>query len=338
MNNFIFSINATVPIFLVIILGYVLKKLKVINKAFVDTANKYVFKVALPVMLFKDLAFSDIIAEIDGSFIVFCVVVTIVMFLAAWILSYTFLKDKTMVGAFAQASVRSSAAILGVAFVENICGNAGMAPLMIASAVPFFNVLSVIILTFSAEYKNDMHFAGDESEIIMHEDGKISDGRDKIKKDIIKSIKGILTNPIIIGIFTGLLFAASRLSMPAIPMKTINLISVTATPIALIAIGGGFEFKLALTRLRPAVVASLIKLCILPMVFLPVAIFFGFRNSELVAILIMLASPSTVSCFIMAKEMGNDEVLTSNIVVLTTIFSSVTLTMWIFFLRSMMFI
>ena len=324
MDNFIFSINATVPIFLVIILGYILKRLKIINKAFVDTANKYVFKVALPVMLFKDLAFSEVIADINGKFIIFCIAVTITMFMLAWFLSYALLKDKTMVGAFAQGSVRSSAAILGVAFVENICGDSGMAPLMIASAVPFFNVLSVVILTFSAEYNN----SNDSS----------SSGKDKIKKDIIKSLKGIITNPIIIGIFSGLIFAASRLPMPIIPMKTINLISVTATPIALIAIGGGFEFKLALTRIKPAIVASLIKLCILPIVFLPLALICGFRNSELVAILIMLASPTTVSCFIMAKEMDNDEVLTSNIVVLTTIFSSVTLTIWIFILKTMGYI
>ncbi|MBR6403027.1 MAG: AEC family transporter [Eubacterium sp.] len=321
MDNFIFSVNATVPIFLVIILGYVLKKLGIINKAFVDTGNKYVFKVALPVMLFKDLAFSNIIEEINGSFIVFCIVVTIVMFLVSWFLSYLFLKDKTMVGAFAQASVRSSAAILGVAFVENICGNAGMAPLMIASAVPFFNVLSVVILTFSADYTNDREESAEKD-------------KNRIRNEVIKSLKGIATNPIIIGILLGLLFAASRLDMPVIPRKTIDLVAVTATPVALLAIGGGFEFKLALTRIRPAVAASIIKLILLPLIFLPIAVISGFRSSELVAILIMLASPSTVSCFIMAKGMGNDEVLTSNIVVLTTIFSSVTLTLWIFLLRN----
>ena len=159
-----------------------------INKAFVDTSNKYVFKVALPIMLFKDLAFSDVISDIDCRFIAFCITVTVLMFLSAWLLSYIFIKDKTMVGAFAQASVRSSAAILGVAFVENICGNAGMAPLMIASAVPFFNVLSVIILTFSSEYGKNDGINGDS-------------GKEKIKDDIKKSLKGIITNPIIIGIF-----------------------------------------------------------------------------------------------------------------------------------------
>ncbi len=310
MSDFIFSINATIPVFLVILLGYFLKKIGLISDEFTNVTNRYVFKVALPVMLFEDMAFSDIFSSIDTGFIVFCIVVTIVMFGLSWLLSYIFIKDKSMVGAFAQASVRSSAAILGVAFVENICGEAGMAPLMIASAVPLFNIFSVIILSFSAKDKTS--------------------GKDEIKK----SLKGIVTNPIIIGIVLGLLFAISGLKMPAIPMKTIKYIGATATPMALIAIGGGFNFKLALTRLKPALVASFVKLVLLAAIFMPVAIRFGFNSSELVAILIMLASPATVTCYIMAKEMNNDEVLTSNVVVLTTLFSSVTLTLWVFILKS----
>lgn len=318
MNDFLFSINATIPVFLVILLGYILKKIGIINEAFVDTANIYVFKVALPVMLFEDMAFTGLTDRLDGSFIIYCIVVTIIMFLLSWLLTYIFMKDKTQVGAFAQAAVRSSAAILGVAFVENICGEAGMAPLMIASAVPFFNILSVIILTFSAEYGNET-------------DGN----RISLKAEIVKSLKGIVTNPIIIGILLGLLFDLTGLNMPTIPLRTIHYISATATPVALIAIGGGFEFRLAATRLKPSMVASFIKLVLLPMIFLPVAVWAGFEGSELVAILIMLASPATVSCYVMAKAMNNDEVLTSNVVVITTLASSITLTAWVYILKIM---
>lgn len=73
---------------------------------------------------------------------------TIIMFLVIWILTWIFMKDKSMVGAFVQASARGSAAILGMAFVQNIYGDSGMAPLMIVSAVPFYNIFSVVILTF----------------------------------------------------------------------------------------------------------------------------------------------------------------------------------------------
>ena len=330
MDNFIFSLNATIPVFLVILLGYILKKLHLINDEFVNVTNKYVFKVALPVMLFKDIAFTDITSNINGSFIAFCIVITFVMFLLTWFLTYLILKDKTMVGAFTQASVRSSAAILGVAFVENICGNAGMAPLMIASAVPFFNVLSVIILVFSA----DMGKNPDSSDSSLTDHKQPTGKRDHIKKEIRKAVKGVLTNPIILGIVAGLIFVNLGIDMPAIPMKTISYISATATPMALIAIGGGFDLKVALTRLKPAVVASLIKLIALPALFIPIAVKLGFAGSELVAILVMLASPTTVTCYIMAKAMKNDEVLTSNVVVITTLLSSATLTLWVYILKS----
>ena len=234
------------------------------------------------------------------------------MFLCVWGLAVLFVKDKTMVGAFAQAGARGSAAVLGVAFVENICGNMGMTPLMIVAAVPFFNVFSVIILTF---HSNDDH----------------SKDYSRIKSSIVNIAK----NPIIIGILSGVLFSVSGLDMPVIASRSLTYISNTATPIALLAVGAGFDTKQAIVRLKPAVVASFIKLFGLPLVFLPIAYFLGFRSSEMVAILIMLASPTTVSSYIMAKSMHNDEILTSNVIVLTTLFSSVSLTLWIFVLKSM---
>jgi len=317
MDNFIFSLNVTIPIFLVILLGYILRKIGLINENFVSIANKYVFKCALPVMLFQDIAFTDTLRSAKGSFVLFCALVTIAMFLLVWLCSYIFLKDKSLVGAFAQAGARGSAAILGVAFVENISGSAGMAPLMIVSAVPFFNILSVIILTFSADLNK-------------------SAGEKKSHGAVIKkSLFNIVTNPIIIGILLGIPFALLNVKFPAIATRTMDYVARTATPVALIAIGGGFDKQEATRRVKPAIWASLIKLVILPAVFLPLAVLFHFASSEMVAILIMLASPTTVSCYIMAVNMENDGPLTSNVILLTTIFSSLTLTGWIFILRSL---
>lgn len=313
-EHFLFSLNATMPIFLMILLGGVLKRLRIINEEFVKAANRYVFQIALPVMLFREIAFSDIMSSATPTFILFCMLVTLVMFLGLWLFAFLFVKDRHSVGAFAQAGARSSAAILGVAFVENICGSAGMAPLMIVSAVPLFNVLSVIILTFSA--------AGEEKE------------KQSLGKVIVRSLKGIVTNPIIIGIFLGMIFAALPVRMPVIGQKLISLVAQTATPLALLAIGGGFEWKAAKSKLGLSFVASFIKLAVLPALFLPFAYLLGFAPSEMAAILVMLASPTTVSCYVMARSMGNDEVLTSNVIVTTTIFSSVTLTIWIWILRS----
>ena len=309
MADFIFSLNATLPIFLIMVLGWFLMRIGLFTKEFNKVADKYVFKVALPVLLFKDIATADIRSDFNLAFVLFCMITTTIMFLAIWGLSYIFIKDKTQVGAFTQAAARSSAAVLGIAFVENIYGDPGLTPMMIVSAVPLFNIYSVIILTFSAKHRTK--------------------GSGAIRTACIN----VLKNPIILGILAGVPFSLLDISIPTIAVKTVTSIASTATPVALLVVGAGFEGRQALAKLKPTVIASMIKLVALPALFLPAAIVLGFRGPEIVAVLIMLGSPTTVSCYIMAKNMDNDGELTSSIVVLTTLLSSVTLTAWIFLLK-----
>lgn len=323
MDSFIYSLNATVPIFLVMIVGWIIKRLGVIDDHFVNVANKYVFRVALPVLVFKDLAAADFKSQFDVKFVLYCMIVTTIMFSVIWILTEIFMKDDTEKGAFVQASFRSSAAILGMAFIQNMYQSTGMAPLMIVAAVPLFNIFSVIVLTFKAH--PECH-------------GKaVSDSVDK-KENIKKACVNIATNPIIIGILLGLVSSLIGINYPPIISKTVMNIAQTATPVALICIGAGFEGRKAVKKVKPTVIATFIKLALLAAIFLPVAVRMGFRNQELMAILIMLASPSTVTCYVMAKGMDNDDVLSSSIVVLTTLLSSITLTAWIFILRNFGFI
>lgn len=311
MDSFIFSLNATVPIFAIMVLGYILHRIGFITDEFANVANKFVFKVCLPCMLFLDLKNTDIRHNFDGSYIGFCAVVTIVSILIIWGLSKIFLKDKTEVGAFVQASYRSSAAILGIAFIQNIYGDSGMGPLMIIGAVPLYNVFAVLILTVES---NDV---------------SIQNSKGRIKTTILN----ILKNPIIIGIVLGILASGIQLKLPQMVEKTIQNLGVMASPLALIAIGAGFEGRKALAKMKPTLAATFIKLVGLAMLVLPIAIYLGFRDQKLLALLIMLASPSTPTAYIMAKNMHGDETLSSSIIVLTTVLSSVTLTGWIFLLR-----
>lgn len=314
MNDLMFSLNATLPIFLMILLGYLLKQKGLFTNEFSQVANKYVFHVALPVLLFQDISSSDIRSVFDGRFVIFCMIVTTLMFGGIYFIASRWIKEKPVLGAFAQASARGSAAVLGIAFVQNIYGNSAMAPLMIVASVPLYNIYSVIILTV----------CGSTSTTKSH--------------TIKKSIKNILKNPIIIGIFAGMLASLCGLSLPKIPTKTISYIANTATPIALLVVGATFDGTKALAKIKPTMIATFIKLIALPAIFFPFAIAFGFRGSELVALLVMLGAPTTVSCYVMAKQMGNDDVLTSSIIVLATLVSSITLTLWIFLLKTMSYI
>lgn len=315
MEQLLFSLNATIPVFLVMVLGYIIKQMGVVDEPFVKTLNSFNYKITLPVLLFKDIAESDFYGVWDTKYVLYCFLVTLTSIVVIWALAALFYKNISQLGELIQASYRSSAAVLGIAFIQNIYGSSGMAPLMIIGTVPLYNIAAVLVLSFT---------------------GPKAHGLDKAS--LKKAVKGILTNPIIIGILLGMIVSACRIQFPVIITKTIGNVSVLATPLALLGLGAGFEGRKALKELVPTTVVSLLKLVILPAAFLPLAIYMGFTQEKLVAILVMLGSPTTVSCYIMAKNMGHEGTLTSSAVVATTFLSSITLTAWLFVLRSMGFI
>lgn len=312
MENFIYSINVTLPIFLVMVIGYILKQIGMLNENFVTVANKFNFKVTLPFLLFRDISAVDIRTVFDLKYVLFCALASTACFWTIWGGTKLFLRDKSMRGAFVQASFRSSAAVMGLAFIENIYGSSAMGPLMVIGSVPLYNIFSVIVLTFEGAN------AGEESK------------GEKIREACINIAK----NPIILGILAGLVAGIFRVDFPVIVDKTVNSVAQMATPLALVAIGAGFEGRKALAKIRPTLAAALIKLVVQPLIFVPIAVWMGFTGEKLIAILIMLASPTTPSCYIMAKNMNNDGVLTASVVVTTTLLAAFTLTGWIFLLKT----
>lgn len=311
MENLIFSLNATVPIFLLMAAGYGLKKIGLIDDVFASKMNKFVFLVPLPVLLFEDLSTVDFSRVWNMKFVFFCFAVTLACILIAAAISFLW-KDKNIQGEFIQASYRSSAALLGIAFIQNIYGSAGMAPLMIIGSVPLYNIMAVVVLSFFQPERKKLD-----------------------RKLWIQTLKGIVTNPIILGIAAGLVWSALRIPMPFILEKTVSDIGATATPLGLMAMGASFDLRKAFEKAGPAVTAAFMKLIFFAAVFLPLAVRAGFRKEELVAILVMLSSATTVSCFVMARNMGHEGVLTSSVVMLTTLLSAFTLTGWLYLLRTL---
>ncbi len=310
MENLIFSLNATIPIFLMMLLGMLFRKLGWMDEVFAAKMNKFVFLVPLPVLLFEQLATVDFSEVWDIKFILFCFVVTAISITISTVISLLW-KDRSIKGEFIQATYRSSAALLGIAFIQNIYGTVGMAPLMIIGSVPLYNVMAVVVLSF------------------------FKPGNNSFDKALVKkTLKGIVTNPIIIGIVAGFVWSALKLPMPLILHKTVSSIGATATPMGLMSMGATFEMKKATSKIKPTLVAVFMKLIGFCAIFLPVAAMLGFRNEQLIAILVMLGSATTVSSFVMARNMGHEGTLSSGVIMMTTLLSAFTLTMWLDVLRS----
>ena len=311
MENLIFSLNATIPIFLMMLLGMLFRKLGWMDEVFAAKMNKFVFLVPLPVLLFEQLATVDFSEVWDIKFILFCFVVTAISITISTLISLLW-KDRSIKGEFIQATYRSSAALLGIAFIQNIYGTAGMAPLMIIGSVPLYNVMAVITLSLFAP-------GG----------GKLDTTK------LIRTLKGIATNPIILGILTGMVWSLLHLPMPTILNTAVDNLGKTATPLGLMAMGGALKFGKAFARPKPLIACSFLKLVGYEAVFLPLAVLLGFSHDMLVAIIIMLGSATTVSCYIMAKNMDYDGDFTSGVVMTTTLLSSFTMTIWLYICKSL---
>lgn len=309
-SNLIFCLNATVPIFAIILLGRLLRGWHFFAPHTLADLDRLVFKVLLPVLLFRDIAAGRITEQFDLRFFLFCAGTTVLYFFAIWFGAAKFLPDKSMVGAFTQGAFRGSQAVLGVAFVQNLYGDAGLVPLMIVATVPLYNIFSVLVLTVTAP-------SGEQHHGVVR-----------------RTLGGIITNPIILGILAGLPFSLLQIDFPPMLDKGLDMLAGCATPLALLSIGAGFEGAKAIKKIAPTCVAVFIKLIALAAIFLPIGAYLGFRDQAMVSLVILYGAPSTVTGYVMAKNMGGDHVLSSSIIVLSTALSAVTLTLILFILRS----
>ena len=316
LKNLIFSLNATVPVFLMMVFGWFVHRIKLLDDNATAQINRFVFRALLPALLFMDLSTADFRAVWDGKFVLFCMCATLLSVGIAVLYSLLF-KDRAERGEIIQASYRISAAVLGIAFVNNIYGHSTMAALMIVGTVPLYNVVAVTALAVTSPDKDR------------------SGGR---KGLLLSTVRSIATNPIILGIIVGISWSLLKIPQPVILSKSVTYLGNMATPLSLIALGASFKIGEAKGKLPVTVGIAFIKLLLFCGIFLPIAVKLGFRGEKLIAILVMLGSATTGSCFVMAKNLGHKGVITAFAVMLTTLLSAFTLTGWLFLLKTLGYI
>lgn len=313
LHNFILCLNTTIPAFLMMVVGMILRKTGFMSADFTRKLNTFVFKITLPILLFYSLASRDFYDAWDGKFVLFCFLATCASIGLVILISYPLCRTKRDAqGEFIQSAYRSSAAILGVMLSQNMYGSAGKVPMMILGAVPLYNIMAVVVLSF---YKPE---------------------REPLSRKLFRStLLNVLKNPLLIGIFLGLVWSLLRIPMPKILGTTLENLGNTASPLGLLALGASFSLGKSLSQIRLTGIATFSKLAGLGILFLPLAVRLGFRGEELLAAIIMCGSPTTVTSFVMAKGFGHEGSLTSGAVILTTLLSSVTLTAWMFLFKSL---
>lgn len=324
-DAFLFATNAVLPIVLIIALGYVLKRIGMFNKEFLDAGNKLTFRVLLPVLLFCNVYNIGSLGEINFGFILYGIAAIFGIFIIAVAVTCLFTKDSAKRGSLIQATFRSNYAIIGLPLASALFGDKGEAAAGVMSAfcVPMFNILAVITLT------------------IFNNGGK----REKI--DVRRILLGIVKNPLIIGTVVGLaalgireIFVSCgigfRLRDVEFLYSTLELVKSICTPFALLILGGKFEFSAVNRQLKYIVFGTVARTVVVPLLGLAGAYFLvpGIAGEHYAAYVAVFGTPVAVASAIMAKEMGADDELAGQLVVWTSLVSTVTIFAQVVFFRS----
>ncbi|MBR3869488.1 MAG: AEC family transporter [Clostridia bacterium] len=321
---FLFAFNAITPIVLLILLGFGLKRIGFLSDEFLQTANKFVFNVSLPVLLFFNVYNIGNLGEIQWNTVIFVLIIILILFTSGFVYSKLFIKDNRQKGVVWQSFYRSNFAIIGLPLSQALGGTEGIAIASILSAfsIPVFNALAVVSLSVytSSDDKN-----------------KIS-----VKEILLKIAK----NPLIIGVFIGLVILGIRQLISVgtdgeyiftiknnLPFlyDTTEMLSKIASPLALIVLGGRFRFD-AIKGLKKQIIAgSFARIIFAPALGIALAIllanisdFFSFTSAHYAAFVALFGSPVAVSSAIMASQMDNDDQLANQILVWTSIASVLT--------------
>jgi len=311
LGNLIFSLGVALPIFLIMLTGFILKEKSIIADNFIKAANFIIFYIALPVKLFSSVLTSNVADNFDLKFILFITAFTILSVIIIWIIAELFLKEKSQMGAFIHGSFRGNFIYVGLSLLENVTGTIGtVAPLIIAFIVPLYNILAVLVLTLSGDERNTGN-------------------------NILNSLKSMIKNPFIIAIFLGIIGSLVGFKMPKIINNTVQYFSMLVTPLALITIGATFNLDQVFKNILPSVLASGVKLVLLPLVMILTAALFGFSNYEIFLIYILFGVPSATVSYIMTATMGGDRELAASIVMMTTLLSIFSMTIFVFMFKSL---
>ncbi|MFC6671334.1 AEC family transporter [Marinobacterium aestuariivivens] len=306
-----FTAGVVAPIFIIVLLGFLLRRWQLIDDGFINTASRLVFMVTLPILVFMSISRTDFQAVFNPGLLGFVFAGILASFAVTWWLAARLIHSPGDLGAFVQGACRSNYGIIGLALSYNLFGSTGLsqASMMLALVIPMFNVLSVLALTLPMKAA-DGHGAGFRGILLA-----------------------VVKNPLIIAVALALPFSYFGLHLPETLDTTGRYFANLTLPLALLTIGGSLDLRSLRASSATAFWATATKLLLLPLVLTPIAALLGFAGQELTLLFVLFACPTAAAAFVMAKAMGANAQLTANVILTTTLGSVVSLSSGIFLLR-----
>jgi predicted permease len=310
MKLFLDITNIVLPVFLVIGLGYLLQRIRLIDQAFFSQTNRLVFYVCLPLLLFYKIGQADFLANFNPVLIAGSMLIIVLMFILGY--SWGLLRNDppAVRGSFTQASFRCNLAYMGLAIVLNAYGDEGLtrAGILMGFLVPVLNLFAILALT------------------LPHRNHTQSEGSLWLRQ--------LALNPLILASFAGILWSFLKLPLPLVLDRGLKIATDMTLPLALLAIGGSFSIKKLKGDLFQALAASGMKVVVMPVLAAFLLTLLGVRGMDLGIGIIFAGAPAATANYIMAQQLGGDAELAGSTVMLSTLLSAATYTVALLLLRS----
>ncbi|MDO9618592.1 MAG: AEC family transporter [Pseudomonas sp.] len=301
------TISVTAPVFSMLFLGVALKRLGLIDAAFINTASALVFRGTLPTLLFLGIVQADLRTALQPALLVYFVLATLGCFLLAW--GWAILRcPEADRGIYTQGAFRGNNGIIGLALATSMYGDYGLSVGAVLGGVVIlsYNTLSAIVLAIYSP---------------------------QAKTDAWSLTKNIFSNPLIIGVLAAIPFAVWQIALPVWLLTSGEYFAQMSLPLALICIGGTLTLESLRESSGMALSSSLMKVLWLPLLATLGAWLWGFRDADLAILFLYFASPTAAASFVMAKAVGGNHQLAAAIIVLTTLATVVTTNLGLFVLQ-----
>lgn len=296
MENLWSASQVVLPLFLMMALGYFLRRIGVISQEFAVQCNAVLFKAFLPVLVFASVYRSQVREIFDLKLVLFCIVGISVFFLLLYLIIPHIWRDRAVANTVIQGSFRANCLIFGVPVAVNLYGPSGIG----ATAM-----ISVFIIVLFNTYAT----------LLFVETGK----------GWRAMLKAVATNPLLLAGLLGIVFAVGAFTLPSLVETVLFDVSDMVAPLALIVLGAHFHFKIAPGHWRPILTSLLLKLVVSPAIFLPLGVACGLTGPLFVAMMAAFAMPTSVASFLVAAASGGQGDLAGQIVVYASVCSIFTI-------------
>lgn len=296
------GLKVVVPLFIAMAVGYLARRVKLIDEAGVSAVNRLVYWIFLPAILFVSIYETDLTEVFNFRLVLYSVAGTTLLFVLSFLMVPLFEKKRERCGVIIQGLIRGNEVYFGFPVVVSLIGEKylGLMAIIVAFAVPMYNAFSIIALESfkrAAAEKNGL-------------------------------VKSIITNPLIIVTAIGVTLVLTEIKIPMVIMDGVISLSKVATPLALFLLGASFSFTKTKGYLKEVVWVTIIRLIVLPAIVIGTTMLLGFEWYETVILYVTFGVPTAVASFSLARQLGADSVLASQIVVYTSSFAILSVFLW----------